>query len=312
MLMKFDFCPLGTDSLPRLSGWVSLCLWMVLGCNSFPCVAGALFKCSSSDGSIAYTSKVANFHNCLKIGNYADAPAAAPTKSAASTTAGVQYQSAAPPAPDSAAVAASVTDTSSLMPASAKPEIESHVQRGAVYKISRANGITEYTNIKPGKSAGVQLLFTYIANCYACDVHSSIDWDNTPLKPNAYRDEIAQAATQFGVDQALLRAVIHAESAFNPNAVSTKGAQGLMQLMPGTASDLEVSNPFDAGQNIRGGAHYLASLLKDFHGDERLATAAYNAGPGNVQKYGGIPPFDETKVYVDRVALLRERYRFVQ
>jgi soluble lytic murein transglycosylase-like protein len=78
--------------------------------------------------------------------------------------------------------------------------------------------------------------------------------------------------------------------------------------MPGTASDLSVNNPFDANQNIRGGTHYLAMLLKEFNGDEKLAAAAYNAGAQNVQKYKGIPPFDETQVYVERVAQLRKRY----
>ncbi len=82
-----------------------------------------------------------------------------------------------------------------------------------------------------------------------------------------------------------------------------------MQLMPGTADDLGVDNPFDAVQNIRGGAQYLAQQLKAFKGDERLAMAAYNAGPANVAKYGGVPPFDETQVYVSRVSTLRDRYR---
>jgi len=79
--------------------------------------------------------------------------------------------------------------------------------------------------------------------------------------------------------------------------------------MPGTADDLGVDNPFDATQNIRGGAQYLAQQLKSFQGDEKLAMAAYNAGPGNVTKYGGVPPFDETQVYVTRVSTLRDRYR---
>ncbi|HJU26104.1 MAG TPA: lytic transglycosylase domain-containing protein, partial [Rhodanobacteraceae bacterium] len=97
-------------------------------------------------------------------------------------------------------------------------------------------------------------------------------------------------------------------SGFNPRALSYKGAQGLMQLMPGTASDLGVTNPFDVGQNIRGGAQYLASLLRDFGGNVSLAAAAYNAGEAAVRKYNGVPPYDETQVYVKRVALLRERY----
>jgi len=181
------------------------------------------------------------------------------------------------------------------------------VRRGAVYKVSRINGVTEYTNIKPNRG-GYQVLFTYISTCYACNLHSTVNWRSTALNREAYRSEVAAAATEFGVDPALLRAVIHAESAFNPNALSNKGAQGLMQLIPGTASDMGVDNPFDVSQNIRGGAQYLAGLLKEFKGDERLATAAYNAGPQNVLKYNGVPPFDETRVYVDRVATLRQRY----
>jgi len=182
------------------------------------------------------------------------------------------------------------------------------VLRGAVYKRARADGSIEYTNVKP-REGGFAVLFTYIATCVACDVHSTIDFARTALKLDSYRDEIAAAAAEFGVDGALLHAVIHAESAFNPMALSDKGAQGLMQLMPGTASDMGVVDAFDAGQNIRGGTRYLAMLLQAFHGDTTLATAAYNAGPGAVQKYGGVPPYDETRIYVQRVATLRERYR---
>jgi len=191
--------------------------------------------------------------------------------------------------------------------ATERPDKTTQVRRGAVYKIARANGIVEYTNVRPG-GGPYQMLFTYIATCYACDVRSALNFATLALNLDAYKDEVASASTEFGVDQAFLRAVIHAESAFNPNAISVKGAQGLMQLMPSTANDLGVGSPFDPGQNIRGGARYLAMLLKLFNGDERLATAAYNSGPQNVQKYSGVPPFDETRVYVERVATLRKRY----
>jgi soluble lytic murein transglycosylase-like protein len=87
-----------------------------------------------------------------------------------------------------------------------------------------------------------------------------------------------------------------------------KGAQGLMQLMPSTANDMGVLDAFNADDNIRGGARYLAFLLKSFNGDERLAAAAYNAGPGAVQRYNGVPPYAETEVYVQRVGELRKRY----
>jgi soluble lytic murein transglycosylase-like protein len=183
------------------------------------------------------------------------------------------------------------------------------VLRGAVYRVQRNDGITEYTNVKPAGSAAFAVLFTYIATCIACDVHSKIDFAHTPLNVEAFKTEIAAAAASYGVDSALLRAVIHAESAFNPLAVSIKGAQGLMQLMPSTAGDLGVSDAFDVAQNIGGGAKYLAQLLKDFNGNTELATAAYNAGEGAVQKYGGVPPYDETRVYVQRVAQLRDRYQ---
>ena len=210
---------------------------------------------------------------------------------------------AAPPSLPVAGMVAKV-DTPASAPAKPTPKI----LRGAVYRLQRADGITEYTNVKPSGGA-FAVLFTYIATCIACDVHSKIDFANTALNLVAFKDEIAAAAASYGVDVALLRAVIHAESAFNPMAVSNKGAQGLMQLMPGTAGDLGVTDAFDVAQNIGGGAKYLAQLLKDFNGNTQLAAAAYNAGEGAVQKYGGIPPYDETQVYVQRVETLRDRYQ---
>lgn len=119
---------------------------------------------------------------------------------------------------------------------------------------------------------------------------------------------IAREAEKTGLDPALIKAVIHAESAFHTQAVSRAGAKGLMQLMPGTAAALGVSDPFDPEQNIAGGARYLSQQISRF-GDVQLALAAYNAGPGSVLRYGGIPPYPETEAYVSRVLGYLEAYR---
>jgi len=145
--------------------------------------------------------------------------------------------------------------------------------------------------------------------CFACNPRSSVDWYSTPLHQDKFSDAIATAAHQHGIDAALIRALIHAESGFNPLARSHKGAIGLMQLMPGTARDLGVQDATAVQQNIEGGVRYLANLLQQYEGDVTLATAAYNAGPANVARYGGIPPFEETQTYVKRVKILHDRYR---
>jgi soluble lytic murein transglycosylase-like protein len=111
-----------------------------------------------------------------------------------------------------------------------------------------------------------------------------------------------RASAKYNIPNNLLRAVARAESGFNPNAVSRCGAVGVMQLMPGTARALGVTDPYDPEQNIMGGAKYLSQMLDEFGGDVELALAAYNAGPGAVKKYGGVPPYAETQGYVRTVA----------
>jgi soluble lytic murein transglycosylase-like protein len=117
----------------------------------------------------------------------------------------------------------------------------------------------------------------------------------------AYNDAIAEAADRYDIDPHLIRAIIRAESAFNPFAVSSAGAQGLMQLMPDVAEELDVLDPFDPRQNIFGGARYLRWLLDRHDGNLNLAVASYNAGPGAVERYKGIPPYRETRDYVRKI-----------
>jgi soluble lytic murein transglycosylase-like protein len=187
--------------------------------------------------------------------------------------------------------------------------------QGEVYSYIK-DGVRHYTSDRPRNVASISAVrtikYSFLETCYACGEKPGVDFSNVPLNLTAFDAEIRAAAAEFGVDAAVVRAVIHAESAFNPNALSRVGAQGLMQLMPATARRFGVGNPFDAAQNIRGGVEYLAWLLDRFDGNLTLAAAGYNAGEGNVDKYNGVPPFSETQRYVQRVGVLAERYRAAQ
>ena len=133
------------------------------------------------------------------------------------------------------------------------------------------------------------------------DYLNTSGYENVLEGASQYAEFIAKASAKYGVPEKLIAAVIKQESNFNPNAVSSAGATGLMQLMPGTAKFLGVQDASDVEQNIMGGTKYLSQLLNKFNHKIELALAAYNAGPGNVSKYGGIPPFKETVNYVDKV-----------
>jgi soluble lytic murein transglycosylase len=137
--------------------------------------------------------------------------------------------------------------------------------------------------------------------------------EEAPVKASnrSYLDIIRRHATSYRLEEALVKAVIKVESDYQPRVVSRKGAQGLMQLIPQTAKDLKVSNPFDPYENIRGGSEYLRMMLDLFNNDVELALAAYNSGPSTVKRYGGIPPYDETQKYVKKVKRYLDYYRQV-
>lgn len=173
-----------------------------------------------------------------------------------------------------------------------------------IYKYQK-DGTTSFSDRPPASGAYVLLN----ASCYACGLTSDINWSSTQLHLDKFSSAIDEAVRQYALEPALLRALIHAESGFQPRARSPKGAMGLMQLMPTTARQMGVADAWMPDSNIQGGAKYLSQLLVRFGGDVKLAVAAYNAGPEAVRKYAGVPPYAETKVYVQRVQILRQRYK---
>lgn len=254
--------------------------------------AGEVYKFRDKDGVVHITSvpgdraKAAGKVQTIRMPNAA-ATRPAPTASTTAAAAGAG----ASPAP---AASPAVTRT---------PRVVT-----TMFVVRRADGALEYTNLPP--KGRVLRSFTVVTGGLAAIVNSPIDWNHVGLNTTLYAAEVDAAARIHGVDPALVRAIMHAESAFQPNALSPKGAQGLMQLMPATAGDYAVSDAFDPTQNINAGVEHLAMLLALFDGDVTLAAAAYNAGQGAVARYGNqVPPFAETEVYVARVNTLHQRYR---
>jgi hypothetical protein len=172
-----------------------------------------------------------------------------------------------------------------------------------IYKYVDENGVTCYTDTPFGKKAN---------RIHKEDKNNTFPEKNqiSRQKPKSVRGDseyhgiVQEKASVYNIDPSLIRAVIKTESNWNCRAISRKGAMGLMQLMPATANDMNVSNPFDPEENIEGGTRYLKYLLDRFNGDLTLALAAYNAGPKTVEKFGYIPPITETRQYVNKVLSL--------
>jgi soluble lytic murein transglycosylase-like protein len=186
---------------------------------------------------------------------------------------------------------------------------ETHAADGKIYVIREPGGVIRFTTKAPDEGQQAEI-FTARANGFTYFRKTRVKGGRRLHSASAFERAIFEAARRHRVDPNLIKAVIHVESGFNPRAVSPKGAQGLMQLMPGTARMLGVRNAFVPEWNIHGGTQYLARLLKRY-GNEAHALAAYNAGDVPVQRYNGIPPYSETQNYVRRVLLLKKQYTAV-
>lgn len=312
---------LGT--LRRMRGM--LLLGMLAASAALPASAGTLYKCTGGDGVPNYVSKRVSGASCEVVSHYTPARRSTASVSSVSRPTGSTTLSTPSVPPTTAGAAsgaiASAIESTSGTPASvsaASPTTTSpastgtrRVVSGQVYSYIK-DGVRHYTSAKPRGGTQVASLktirYSFIETCFACG-NPGVNFGTLRLNTSAYQAEIAAASREFGVDEAIIRAIMHAESSYNPMALSHAGAQGLMQLMPPTARRFGVTNAYDAAQNIRGGVQYLAWLLKRFNGNLTLAAAGYNAGEGAVDRHGGVPPYKETQRYVERVAVLAERYR---
>ena len=268
--------------------------------TSAPALAGTLYRCVGADGISNYVSKRQAGSECKIV---AHTPAVSPT---------------APAVPAAMPTATTATSVAATPAPSATPKAPRFLRMATstTYSFVDANGTRNFSSRRPAGVANVQVnrieypIFA-IDGCYACALIPGVNFDTVRLNTVAYSLEIKNAAKQYGVEEAVVRAIIHAESAFRANVRSNKGAQGLMQLIPATATRFGVADPYDPAQNISGGVQYLAWLMKRYSSNLTLVAAAYNAGEGAVDRNGGVPPYAETRRYVDRVAQLAERYRKV-
>ncbi len=179
---------------------------------------------------------------------------------------------------------------------------------GGIYKYVEADGTIVYTNVPP-KGAQARKVEGEFRPAPSIDQPSRIT-SSTKRSMTDYDAYIDEAAIRYKMPPALVRAVMHTESAFDPTALSQVGASGLMQLMPGTAREMYVKDIFDPKENIEGGVRYLRVLANEFDGDMVKMVAAYNAGPDAVKKYGGqVPPYPETQAYVRKVISLYFQYK---
>lgn len=294
-------------------------LWLALMLAA-PAFAGTVYRCDSPDGSRTYGSKRVKGAKCSVISSYTPSTSAMRSVPVGATTARSASEAPAVAGGISATPTANAPATPQGTVSEAPPAAMTAIPRqgttrrveGQVYSYIK-DGVRNYTSKQPKGVAGATAIrsirYSFLETCYACAPLPGVNFGTLRLNVAAYAAEIRAAATQHGVDEAIVRAIIHAESSFNPNARSRVGAQGLMQLMPPTARRFGVSNAYDPTQNIHGGVQYLAWLLKRYNGDLTLAAAGYNAGEGAVDKYKGVPPYSETRRYVERVRVLAERYR---
>ena len=190
-------------------------------------------------------------------------------------------------------------------------QFPAYAQNGEIHIYRDANGNPLYTDKKINARV-TDSAFAYIGKYGRPTAVSScqgLTAAGMEARGAQYQYLINRHAGTYGVDPALVKAMMRVESCFDRNAVSRVGAQGLMQLMPYTAQKLGVSNSFDPDQNIRGGVEYISKLMRRFNNNLEFTIAGYNAGPLNVEKYRGVPPFAETRSYLKRVMSQYKRYR---